>query len=130
MQANFLNSVIENIPDMIFVKDATHFRFTRLNKAVEELLGMSRDEMLNKTDFDLFPQDQAEFYRKADEIVIKNKCLLDIPEEMIDTKTHGRRYLHTKKIPIMDEQGRPQYLLGISEDIQKKKKRRKSTSTH
>jgi PAS domain-containing protein len=43
--------------------------------------------------------------------------MLDIPEELIDTKHHGRRILHTRKIPIYDEKGEPRYLLGISEDV-------------
>ena len=42
--------------------------------------------------------------------------LVDIPEEPIRTK-HGERWLHTKKIPILDGEGRPSYLLGISHDI-------------
>jgi PAS domain S-box-containing protein len=35
----FLNSIVENIPDMIFVKDAENLQFVRFNKAGEELLG-------------------------------------------------------------------------------------------
>jgi signal transduction histidine kinase len=47
--------------------------------------------------------------------------MVDIPEEPIQTKHRGLRLLHTKKIPILDEKGRPQYLLGISEDITERK---------
>ena len=43
--------------------------------------------------------------------------LVDIPEEIIQTRDKGLRILHTKEIPIFDGAGRPQYLLGISEDI-------------
>jgi two-component system, OmpR family, phosphate regulon sensor histidine kinase PhoR len=46
----------------------------------------------------------------------------DIPEESIQTKCKGERWLHTKKIPICDPQGAPQYLLGISEDITDRKR--------
>jgi PAS domain S-box-containing protein len=57
------------------------------------------------------------FFTKKDREVLKNKKLLDIPEEIIDTKNLGQRILHTKKIPLLDNDGNPQYLLGISEDI-------------
>ena len=48
-------------------------------------------------------------------------CLLDIPEEPIQTRHKGERLLHTKKIPVCDAEGTPQYLLGISEDITDRK---------
>jgi adenylate cyclase len=53
---------------------------------------------------------------------LKAGSLLDIPEEPIETKDQGRRILHTKKIPICDDTGEPQYLLGISEDITDRKR--------
>ncbi len=117
---HFLDSVIENIPNMIFVKDARELRFVRFNRAGEELLGRSRQELVGKNDFDLFPREQAEFFTKKDRAVLDNRTLLDIPEEPLETP-NGTRYLHTRKIPLLDDNGVPQYLLGISEDITQKK---------
>jgi PAS domain S-box-containing protein len=113
----FLDSVIENIPNMIFVKDAEDLRFIRFNRAGEELLGFSRSELLGKNDFDFFPPDQAEQFVSADRETLRNRHLVDIPGETIQTKAKGTRILHTKKIPILDETGAPSFLLGISEDI-------------
>jgi len=118
----FLNSVLENIPDMIFVKDARHLRFVRFNKAGEELLGIPATEMIGKNDYDFFPKQEADFFTRKDRAVLKDGRMVDIPEEPIHTKHKGVRYLHTKKIPILDERGNPQFLLGISEDITEKKK--------
>src|SRR5206468_8367123 len=58
----FLNTVLENIPDMIFVKDAKELRFFRFNKAGEELLGYSRNDLIGKNDYDFFPKEQADFF--------------------------------------------------------------------
>lgn len=113
----FLDSVIENLPNMIFIKDADHLRFTRVNKAGEKLLGYDRDVLLGKNDFDFFPHEQAEFFTRKDRHVLHSRATLDIPEEDIDTQGCGKRVLHTKKMPIFDEQGNPAFLLGISEDI-------------
>lgn len=113
----FLRSIIENIPDMIFVKDAAELRFVRLNPAGERLLGYSREEMLGKNDYDLFPEDEADFFVAKDREVLEGKALVDIPAEPILTREQGERILHTKKIPILDDNGEPEYLLGISEDI-------------
>jgi PAS domain S-box-containing protein len=113
----FLDSIVENLPDMIFVKDADELRFVRLNKAGEELLGFDREALLGKNDYDFFPREQAEFFVARDREVLRSGEILDIPEEPISTKDHGRRLLHTKKVAIQDERGRARYLLGISRDI-------------
>jgi hypothetical protein len=106
---------------MVFVKDAKDLRFVRFNKAGEELLGRSRNELLGKSDYDFFPKEQADFFTDKDRTVIESRRLLDIPDEPIQTKDKGLRHLHTKKIPLYDESGQPQYLVGISEDITERK---------
>ncbi|MGH9197365.1 MAG: PAS domain S-box protein, partial [Acidimicrobiia bacterium] len=113
----FLDSVVENLPNMIFVKDARELRFVRLNRAAEELLGYRREELLGKNDYDFFSQEQADFFTAKDREVLKSGSLLDITEEVISTRTKGQRLLHTKKVPISDGSGEPRFLLGISEDI-------------
>jgi PAS domain S-box-containing protein len=113
----FLDSVIDNIPNMIFVKDAKDLRFIRINAAGEDLIGVSREEMIGKNDFDFFPADQAQLFTDGDRETLRNRRLVDIPEETIQTRHKGTRILHTRKIPILDTNGEPGFLLGISEDI-------------
>jgi len=117
---SFLESVIENIPNMIFVKDAQDLRFVRFNKAGEQLLGQSRANLLGKNDLDFFPPEQAQAFTQKDRQVLASHSVVDIPEEPLST-SDGIRYLHTKKIPLFDKNGKAQYLLGISEDITQKK---------
>ncbi|MCX6690613.1 MAG: PAS domain S-box protein [Methanoregula sp.] len=113
----FLNSIIENIPNMIFVKEAQELRFVRFNKAGEDLLGYSREDLYGKNDYDLFLKDEADSFTAHDREVLLNKHLLDIPDERIHTRDKGTRILHTKKLPILDNEGNPRFLIGISEDI-------------
>ncbi|NPV00808.1 MAG: PAS domain S-box protein [Brevinematales bacterium] len=112
-----LDSIIENIPDMIYVKNASGLRYIKLNKAGEVMLGFTKEELLEKDVYEIFPEDEAKFFTKTSREVLNNKKTVDIPEETVLTKTAGERILHTRKIPIMDDQGDPLYLLGISEDI-------------
>ncbi len=113
---SFLASIVDNIPAMIFVKNAETLRFELLNKAGEELLGIPREVVLGSTDGDFFPPDQAAFFDEKDRGVLAEGKLVDIPLEPIDTRS-GRRWLHTKKIPVLDADGVARYLLGISVDI-------------
>ena len=117
----FLDTIVENIPNMIFIKDAQELRFVRFNKAGEELLGQSRNDLIGKNDYDFFPLEQADFFVAKDRDVLASKSMLDIPEEPLQTKNRGVRFLHTKKLPIMDKDGKPLYLLGISEDVTERK---------
>jgi PAS domain S-box-containing protein len=117
----FLDSVVENIPIMLFVKDAVHLRFERCNRACEQLLGYPREAFLGKSDYDFFPKEEADFFIAKDREVLQSHMQVDIPEEVIKTR-YGERILHTKKIPILDESGRPRHLVGISEDITERKR--------
>ena len=117
----FLDSIIEHLPAMVFLKDAETLRFKRFNRAGEELLGVSREDLLGKGDHDFFPAEQADFFVAKDREVLGSGMLKDIPEEPIDTP-HGQRWLHTRKIPILDESDQPSYLLGVSIDITERKR--------
>lgn len=118
---NFLNSVIDNIPAMLFVKDATDLRFIHWNKAGEQLHNLSREYILGKTDYDLVPKEQADFFTSADREVLASGKLLEIPEEPLQTN-EGLHFLHTRKFPIMGAGGTAKYLVGISEDITDRKR--------
>jgi PAS domain S-box-containing protein len=116
----FLDSVIDNIPAIVFVKDAETLRYERFNRAAEELTGLSRADIVGRDDHALFPGDQALFFQEKDREVLRQGSLVDIPEEPIKTPL-GVRWLHTRKIPILGPNGEARYLLGISEDITDRK---------
>jgi len=113
----FLDAIIENIPLMLFIKESQSLQFVRLNRAGEDLLGWPRQRFIGKSDYDFWPQAQAEFFVEKDRETLKRATIVDISEEPIQTRHQGVRILHTKKVPILDTAGNPIYLLGISEDI-------------
>ncbi len=116
-----IESVVENAPFMIFVKEAADLRFIIFNHAGEELVGRSRKDLLGKNDFDFFPPEQAKWFTAKDREVLEKDGIYDIPEEPILTAKKGQRILHTKKISIKGPDKTTKYLLGISEDITERK---------
>lgn len=118
---NFLSSIFDNIPNVIFVKDAETLRFVRVNRAAEKLLGYSEREMHWKCDHDLYPKQQADAFVAMDREVLANRDRVFTVEEEITLRDGQTRVLQTKKIPILSASGRPQFLLGMAEDITDRK---------
>jgi PAS domain S-box-containing protein len=113
----FLDSVIENIPHVVLVKDAANLRYIRSNRAWEDLLGHARNNLSGKNDYDFFPPEQADSFRATDLKVLASGSALDVPDETIRTSHKGTRVLRVKKVPVVDEHGQPNYLLVIAEDV-------------
>ncbi len=113
----FLDAVVDNVPGMLFVKSYPDCRFLLFNRAGEELLGYSSSTMLGKNDFDFFPKAQADHFIAFDQQVLRSGTVSQPVEEVIQTRYKGERLLRTIKVPVQDEHGNPQYLLGFSEDI-------------
>jgi len=116
----FLDSLIENLPVMVFIKDARTFCYVRQNRAALNLLGLAQHDVIGKRDRDFLPAEQADFILAKDREVLAAGRLIDV-EQSIDTRLLGVRTLHTMKMPILDERGTPEFILGISVDITERK---------
>ena len=113
----FMASILDYLPMTVFVKDAETLRYVHFNRAGEILTGLSKEEVLGKTDHDIFPSEVADSFVAKDQATIDARRIVDVPEEHLLTKDHDAKILHTKKVPILDANGRPRYLLGVAEDI-------------
>ena len=117
----FLDSLIENLPVMVFIKDARTLCYVRQNRACLNLLGLEHGDVIGKRDRDFLPAEQADFILAKDRELLAAGQLIDIPEQSIHTRVLGVRTLHTMKMPILDELGAPEFILGISVDITERK---------
>lgn len=111
----FLDAIIENIPSMLFVKDAATLRYVRINRANEKLLGISRDHVIGKNDFELFSREQAESFIAMDRKVLASGEMMTTEESLSTPK--GRRVQYARKLVVPDASGNPLYLMGITDDI-------------
>ena len=122
-ERNWLRTLIDNLPDYIFIKD-TSSRFLLVNKISGETVGTPNpEEFVGKSDFDLFPPELAkQYYMKEQEIIRTGQALINQEESSIDLETGAKRWRLTTKIPFRDEQGRIAGIVGISRDITERKR--------
>lgn len=113
--AQLLRSLIYVMPDLIFFKD--HQGIYRLcNPAFQEFVGRPREEILGKTDFEIFDPETASFFRQKDQTMFE-KATSQRNEEWV-TFADGRLCcLETVKTPVLNERGEVRGLIGLSRDI-------------
>ena len=113
------NAILDNIPDMAWLKDKEG-KFLAVNGPFARACGISREELLGKTDFDFWPQELAQRYRDDDEQVMKTRKRKSIEETLVHTE--GRDvWIETIKSPIYDENGEVMGTTGIARDITERK---------
>ncbi len=117
-ERNLLRTLIDNLPDYIFIKDADS-RFIMINRAQADLLGVpSPEDAVGKTDLDFLPADVAVQYRADEQRVVRTGEPLLHQEERGPTRTPGEVHWHlTTKLPLRDAAGTIVGLVGISRNI-------------
>ncbi len=118
----FLNTIIENVPATLVVKDAREHRYVLINRAGEELFGLAREEMIGKNAYDLFAKEQADLIIARDTEALQSGGQLVIEGHPLQTPRKGNRLVTTKRLAIHGDNGEPQYLLGVIEDITERKR--------
>lgn len=112
----FLESIIDHLPLILYIKDVDSRRYLRVNKAVYEILKDSVERFEGRRDEELFSEDLARQNRASDDRVVNDR---QIVEDTSPFRQNGHEYwLRTRKVPIEDPTtGRVQYLLGLIEHI-------------
>jgi PAS domain S-box-containing protein len=115
-ERNLLLTVMDNVPDFIFVKD-TQSRFVMTNPAhIRNLGAATQDEVIGKTDFDLLPHDLAEQYYADEQKVMQSGQPLLNRREAYRIPGGEQGSLSTTKVPLRDSAGQIRGLVGISRD--------------
>lgn len=115
---NYLDAIINTIPDPIFVKDREH-RFVTLNNGFCRFTGHTMEELLHKTDYEFFPKDEADIFRIKDEEVFTTRVANENEETLTDAKGN-RHTIATKKSLYVSSDGE-EFLVGIIRDISERK---------
>lgn len=111
----FLKDLIEQSGTVIFAKDKAG-NYLLINRMYEQITGHCRNEVLGRTDFDLYPHAEATALRRSDQAVMDSGTA-QRHEEVV-----GSHYFLTTKFPLWDENGELNGICGISADITAQKK--------
>src|SRR5262245_3832117 len=118
----FLNTIVENVPALLLVKEPREQRYVLINRQAEEFFGISRDDMIGKTAYDIFPPDQADIMGRRDKEVLRSGVPMLVEDNRVETAAKGTRLVTSKRIAIRDDKGQPQYLLTVIEDVTDRKR--------
>ena len=120
-ESEFLyHSLVDNLPQNMFRKDIAG-RFTFVNQRFCQEAGKAREEILGKTDFDLFPTNMAEKYQRDDQRIIESRKSVETIEAHF-TPERGKTYVQVVKTPLFDRDGNPLGIQGIFWDVTERKR--------
>ena len=114
-----LRAIFNGAIDTIFTKDPQG-HYTQVNNACAQLFKLPKDDILGKTDFDLFPESYARHIVETDKRVLRDgKMVVDEDTEPMG----GTMYtFHIIKVPLRDSEGKMTGLCGIARDITERKR--------
>jgi len=114
-----LQAILDNSPAIIYVKD-TQYRYLLINRKYETLSPFTGDQIIGKTDYDLFPKETADAFRTHDQQVLAARAPLEFEEVCL--RDDGPHTYISIKFPLFDATGAPYGICGISTDITERKK--------
>jgi PAS domain S-box-containing protein len=122
-----LQTIFSVIPDLIVLKDST-LTYLAINQAFCRFLNQSPEQIIGKTDYDLFPPDEAKTYQQAD-ITILDSGTPQVTEEYI-TGALEQKWFQVVRTPVSDENGATTGILYSCRDITARKKAEESIKLH
>ena len=114
---DLLNAVVENMPDMVALKEpgGGEFRYLLINAAGEHLLGRGRNEIIGKTEREIFRPDEADEIILATKAAIESRRALTARRE-VSTRS-GQRSVEARIVPITEEKNGISQVLVVVRDI-------------
>ena len=119
-----LRTLVDNLPDYVYIK-GPQGRFILANLAVARQMGFSStDEIIGKTDFDLFPPElAARYHAEEEEMVRSGKELFNHEGPTVDASKRGKnRWVSTTKVILRDSRGQVTGFIGVGRDITERKR--------
>jgi diguanylate cyclase (GGDEF)-like protein/PAS domain S-box-containing protein len=118
----FLDTVLENVPAPIVVKNPATRELVLVNQAYEQLVGAQREKLIGSTASELFPSEEAELASKLGDDAMQSGQITESAELFLQTPTKGQRIITTTSLVVRDETEKPAYLITVIDDVTERKK--------
>jgi len=120
LRESYLSAILENQPGLVWLKDREG-RFLAVNRAFALSCGMERpEEVLGKTDLDIWPGELAEKYRNDDKAVLTKGAPIAVEESISDRGE--MKWFETFKTPVLNKDGQILGTSGFARDITERKR--------
>jgi PAS domain S-box-containing protein len=118
----FMKAIIDQIPDPIFIKDREHRWVVVNNSFSKDILGQPEENILGYSDYDFLPEEEADWFWEQDNKMFDTGQTQET-EEPITAGDGSSKILYTRKIPLTlnPNESKPEYLIGIINDITEQK---------
>ncbi len=119
---SFLNTIIENVPSPIIVKDIPGLKYLLINRAAEKYLGVNRADLLGKTATEVMPETSAEIIDAEDRKLVESGKSMFLDEHAVMTPGNGTRIVTATRLAVMGAENKPQYLISMIHDVTDRKR--------
>src|SRR5262249_25667779 len=119
---SFLDTVIENVPATIIVKELPDLRYVLVNRAGERYFDLTREQMLGHTAADIFSPERARLIEAEDRKTLESGTATFFDAHPVPMDNGETRIVATNRLPIVGDDGKPRYLLGVVDDVTDRKR--------
>lgn len=118
---NYLDLVVENLPVLVSVRDVDSGRFTSLNRAGEQITGLSRAQVVGRTWHEIYGRQFADLYAELDRRALASGQQVDRPRDVM-LRADGRTLTVNQRVLPLYEPGedgvqRARYVMSIIDDL-------------
>ena len=119
---SFLDTIIENVPSPIIVKDFRTLKYLLINRAAEKFLGISRESILGKTALEVMPKSLTQTIEEQDQKLLDMREAAYFEEHAVVTPGNGTRIATAMRLPVMGPDGEPRFIINLVHDVTERKR--------
>lgn len=116
----FLQTLVDNLPLGVYMKTMLPDAYGKMlvwNEAAEYITGYKASHVMGLTVSEIFPPEQARKFNTFDQTIVETCTIRNVPEQIFKRRDGETRYLRIVAVPILNDAGSTEYILGIAEDI-------------
>ena len=117
----FLNTIVDNVPVTIFVRELPERRFVLVNREAENFVGRCRGDIVGKTPAEILPQDVVRLIAEHDAVHLASEAVTRF-EDVTVSSPEGARLTAATGVAIRGADGAPRYIVDVVEDVTERRR--------